>query len=105
MSDQPPRSTQPSVTPEEFDRCFELSQDLLCVAGSDGYFRHLTRSGTTLLDYTVTELCAEPFENFLHPDDRNGPAQQSGDQVARGLKGVQFINRYRHSDGSYPHPR
>ena len=85
---------------EELDRFFELSLDMLCVAGFDGYFKRVNRAWRRQLGYDDTDLLARPYLDFVHPDDR-----QATIDAARTLNSgrdlVYFENRYRHKDGSY----
>ena len=85
---------------EELDSFFNLSLDLLCIAGTDGFFKRLNPAWGIKLGYSVEELQAVPFFEFLHPDDR----ESSGREVEK-LKGTQntvdFENRFRCRDGSY----
>jgi PAS domain S-box-containing protein len=50
---------------------FELSPDLLCIAGFDGYFKKINPAVSYLLGYTLDELYAQPINSFIHPDDRD----------------------------------
>lgn len=86
---------------DDLGRFFELSVDLLCLAGFDGYFQRLSPSWSDLLGFTLDELTAVPFDDFVHPDDRDRTASLFAEQVVRGIKGIRFENRYRHRDGSY----
>ncbi|MBX9578992.1 MAG: protein kinase, partial [Gemmataceae bacterium] len=83
-------------------RFFELSPDLFCIAGLDGYFRRVNSNFTRVLGYTEAELTARPFADFVHPDDR--PATLG---VLAGLSAgdpcVRFRNRYRDAAGEYHH--
>ncbi len=81
-------------------RFFELSHDLLAVAGIDGYFKEVNQAWEEILGYTKAELLAVPFVQFIHPDDlaRTYIAMQS---AADGGVVRHFENRYRHKDGSY----
>jgi len=79
---------------------WELSGDLLCVAGDDGFFKHLNPAWESTLGWTTKELLAEPLASFIHPDDVEATFQE----VARQLGGESteaFENRYRCKDGSY----
>ncbi|MEW6498927.1 MAG: PAS domain-containing protein, partial [Cyanobacteriota bacterium] len=48
---------------------FNLSPDLLCVRGSDGYFRELNSVWESTLGWTLDELRSRPWLDFVHPDD------------------------------------
>jgi PAS domain S-box-containing protein len=84
----------------ERDRFFELSRDLLCVAGFDGHFTRLNASWEKTLGFTREELQAEPWLAFVHPDDRESTLAVGADVMA-GKEAIAFENRYRCKDGSY----
>ncbi|HMD34927.1 MAG TPA: GAF domain-containing protein, partial [Vicinamibacterales bacterium] len=85
---------------EELDRFFSLSLDLLCIANFDGYFKRLNPSWERVLGHSREALCAVPYMEFVHPDDR--PATDArADAVAGGAHLLHFENRFRHADGSY----
>jgi two-component system, sensor histidine kinase and response regulator len=85
---------------EELHRFFALTPDLLCIAGFDGYFKRLNASWTRTLGFTEAELCAHPYLEFVHPDDR-AATEGEADRVAAGATVIHFQNRYRCQDGSY----
>jgi PAS domain S-box-containing protein len=85
---------------EELDRFFNLSLDLMCVAGFDGYFKRLNPIWEQTLGYTLDELCARPYLDFVHPDDRSVTITEA-DRLSGGLQVMKFENRYRHKDGTY----
>ena len=84
---------------EERDRILDLSQDLICIAGMDGYFKYLNPAWESTLGYTSEELLARPFLDFIHPDDhtRNDAEVEI---LAAGHQTMDFENRYIHKDGS-----
>jgi PAS domain S-box-containing protein len=92
--------TQQKQAEEERDRFFTMSLDLLCVATLDGYFKRLNPAVERTLGYSPEEMCARPFLDFIHPDDRVR-TQQVMDQLLRGVDVVRFQNRYRCKDGTY----
>jgi len=81
-------------------RLFNLSLDLLCVAGLDGYFKHVNPSWTRVLGWSEQELLSRPVEDFMHPEDRERTLRArrglAEDIPVRGLE-----NRYLCKDGSY----
>ena len=85
---------------EDLVAFFEVSPDLLCIAGFDGYFKRLNPAWTTILGWPIEELKAQSFLAFVHPEDREETEEEvSG--LSNGSETVCFENRYRRRDGSY----
>ncbi|MFO1460332.1 MAG: PAS domain S-box protein [Verrucomicrobiota bacterium] len=84
---------------QERDRFFNLSLDLLCIAGFDGYFKQLNPVWEATLGYTRTELLARPFVEFVHPEDRASTVAVTG-KIREGESLITFENRYLAKDGS-----
>src|SRR4051794_30977206 len=55
---------------EVLDRFFTTSLDMLCIANFAGYFQRLNPAWERTLGFTAEELSAQPFLDFVHPDDR-----------------------------------
>jgi PAS domain S-box-containing protein len=89
-----------SRTQEQVEGFFTMSQDLLCVAGFDGYFKRVNGSWQRVLGYTPEELLAEPHVNLVHLEDREATVAQLASLRAGGLMNS-FENRYRCKNGSY----
>jgi PAS domain S-box-containing protein len=84
----------------DFTRLFNLSLDLLCIAGFDGYFRRVNPSWTRVLGWSEAELLSRPVVEFMHPDDRERTlAARAG--LARGTPVQGLENRYLCKDGTY----
>jgi PAS domain S-box-containing protein len=82
---------------------FELSTDLLCISGADGYFRELNPAWERVLGYTVEELKSRPYYDFMHPDDRATTLQMIQDaSISPEVKG-DLENRYLTKDGRVRH--
>ena len=78
---------------------FELTPDLVCIAGKDGYFRRINQSVSKKLGYTNEELFARPISSLIHPDDRE-QTQLTRVKMIEGQPLVNFQNRYIHKNGS-----
>ncbi|MBO9999423.1 MAG: PAS domain S-box protein [Cyanobacteria bacterium SID2] len=83
-----------------WNRVLQLSPDLYCIAGFDGYFKRLNLAWEKVLGYTLSDLKAKPFIEFVHPDDR-GQTLTCARSLTDGGIVQTFENRYRCRDGSH----
>jgi PAS domain S-box-containing protein len=83
----------------EAQRIFDLSLDLLGVAGLDGDFKRVNPAFERILGYSPEEILSRPLQDFVHPDDWEQTADGL-DALARGEELLQFENRYIRRDGS-----
>jgi PAS domain S-box-containing protein len=81
------------------ERLFDLSLDMLCIGGFDGYFKQVNPACTRILGYEEAELLARPYTDFLHPDDRQS-TEEALAQLVRGVPVIDFENRYRCKNGA-----
>ena len=84
---------------EELDRFFNLSLDMFCVVGFDGYFKRVNPAWQGTLGYSDAELFSRPYIDFIHPDDRAATGVAAG-QLSDGHEIRYFENRYFHKDGT-----
>ena len=85
---------------KELDRFFQLSPDLLCIAGFDGRFKRLNPAWEAVLGYSWEDLLGAPYLDFVHPEDRERTMAEE-QKLRQGTDAVQFENRYRTRDGRY----
>ena len=78
---------------------FELTPDLVCIAGKDGYFRKVNQSAIDKLGYTKEELFAQPISSFIHPGDKE-VTKLEREKMINGQPLINFQNRYVQKNGS-----
>lgn len=83
-----------------FEKLFNFSNDLICIAGPDGYFKEANPAFGQLLRWQQAELLAKPFIEFIHPDDREKTREEL-QRLQRGQVTVNFIVRVATSDDRY----
>jgi two-component system, sensor histidine kinase and response regulator len=86
----------------DLEKFFNLSLDLLCIAGTDGYFKHVNPAFSRVLGWTTEQMLARPFVDFVHPDDVSATLSEV-EKLAAGIPTISFENRYRCADGSWKH--
>ncbi|HEV7622428.1 MAG TPA: PAS domain-containing sensor histidine kinase [Flavisolibacter sp.] len=79
----------------EFDRLpfFELTPDLVCIAGKDGFFKKINHSVIEKLEYSQEELFARPISFFIHPEDKDLTSKERI-KLLNGIPLINFQNRY-----------
>ncbi|MGK7900356.1 MAG: PAS domain S-box protein [Hormoscilla sp.] len=84
----------------EIERLFNLSVDLLCIAGMDGCLKRLNHAWESLLGYPTETVRETSLLDLVHPDDKEKSAI-AVEQLTRGETNIYFENRYRCADGEY----
>jgi PAS domain S-box-containing protein len=87
-------------TADELNSLFQLSIDMLCIAGFDGYFKRINPAWERTLGYTQQELLSRPYLDFVHPDDRESTLREAA-KLSGGGNVIAFENRYVCPDGSF----
>jgi PAS domain S-box-containing protein len=85
---------------ETGSRFLNLSVDMFCVAGFDGFFKNVNPSWQNTLGFTTEELSQKPYMEFIHPDDRQATVAEA-EGLENGEVTLAFENRYLCKDGSY----
>jgi PAS domain S-box-containing protein len=94
------QAAEAARTLAEREQIFHMAMDMICVAGTDGYFRRVNPAFTRTLGYSEHELVSRPFIEFIHPDDREATVAELSN-LASGRDCIDFENRYCAKDGSY----
>lgn len=84
---------QRKQTSDELKSFFKFSPQLICIVGTDGFYRKVNPEFTRLLGYSEKELLTKPFHLFVHPDDR-GKSLATLEQNNTGYVTKGFENRY-----------
>ncbi|WP_374208427.1 nitrate- and nitrite sensing domain-containing protein [Streptomyces lincolnensis] len=84
---------------QELESIFNLSLDLLCISGLDGYFKRVNPAFQRTLGYPVDALLAKPFVAFVHEEDRAG-TRETFLRLESGADVIEFENRYLRADGT-----
>jgi len=84
----------------ERNRIFNLSTDILCVAGFDGFMKDVNPACERILGWSQEEFMSKPYFEFVHPDDLDA-TKAAARELADDKKVFSFSNRYLCKDGSY----
>jgi PAS domain S-box-containing protein len=76
-----------------FESFFEMSHDLFCIAGYDGYFKRINPAVSKLLGYTNEELFANPINYFVYKNDQK-KTTTARNELRSQIPLFDFENRY-----------
>jgi PAS domain S-box-containing protein len=82
-----------------FEHFFELSPDLLCIAGFDGYFRRINPAVSKLLGYSDEELKSRLISEFVYKDDKEITSTSRENLIKGTPPLLNFENRYQTKAG------
>ncbi|MDN3654080.1 PAS domain S-box protein [Ferruginibacter paludis] len=78
---------------QELHQIFNAAPDVICVIGTDGYFKKINPAICLILEYTEAELLSVPFVQFIHPEDRE-KTDNDVKTLGKGVSSLYFENRY-----------
>jgi PAS domain S-box-containing protein len=96
VGDEPPSAQRPD---SELERFFDLTLDLLAIAGFDGYLKRVNQAYARTHGYAIEELLARPMLDVVHPDDRDSVREALAGML-HGNDVAGFENRVICADGS-----
>ncbi|WP_255496276.1 helix-turn-helix domain-containing protein [Mucilaginibacter sp. FT3.2] len=77
----------------DLESFINLSPDLVCVAGFDGYFKKINPAVSETLGYSDEELFSKPISYFIHGDDKLATGRRR-EEILDGTPLLNFENRY-----------
>jgi len=72
---------------------FQVTPDLVCIVGKDGFLKKVNPSVIDKLEYTAQELYASPVFTFIHTEDIAITAKNR-EALLEGKALLNFVNRY-----------
>ncbi|HEY8659459.1 MAG TPA: PAS domain-containing sensor histidine kinase [Hanamia sp.] len=77
----------------DVDLFVQLSPDMICIAGYDGFFKKINPAVSNTLGYTQEELFSKPINEFVYIEDKVATIE-SRESVKRSIPLIDFENRY-----------
>ncbi len=91
--------TEQKRAESDLARICEMSLDLICVAGASGFFKYVNPAWRRVLGYNESDLLAQRFHEFIHPDD-HPRTDEAVSKLMAGQKTQGFEMRWLHKNGS-----
>lgn len=85
---------------KHFGKLFVLSNDLICIAGTDGYFKKVNPAFEDNLGWDAKALLENSFFDFIHPEDVEESAKEIM-KLGEGFDTVNFTHRFKNKEGDY----
>jgi PAS domain S-box-containing protein len=94
-------TTEQRLLEEESTRFWNLSRDLLAIAGFDGHLKRVNPAHEQVFGYSSQELLREPYIERVHPDDHERVLAEVLRLESGEREIADFESRVRCKDGSY----
>jgi PAS domain S-box-containing protein len=82
----------------QYESLFDLSSDLLCIAGHDGYFKKINPAVNHVLCYNMEELYSRPIDDFIYYEDLE-ITKKCRHELTQSKSLLNFENRYVSKNG------
>lgn len=83
-----------------FENLFELSNDLICIAGTDGFFKKVNPAFEKVLGWDKAVLLTTSFFELVHPDDLEITKNEIR-RLSQGFNTINFTHRFLQKNGDY----
>jgi PAS domain S-box-containing protein len=90
--------TQVTISAFEMFALFEMTPDLVCIAGKDGYLKKVNPAVVAKLGYSEDELYENPIAFFIYPEDWELTHRERV-KLLNGKPLINFQNRWLTKDG------
>lgn len=85
---------------DHFEKLFHLSEDVIAIAGVDGFFRKINPAFTTVLGWSEEDIKTVSFFDLIHADDIVD-IQKELERLYKGESTINFTNRFKTKDNNY----
>jgi PAS domain S-box-containing protein len=85
---------------ENFEKLFNNSNDLICVADTEGFLKKINAAFEILLGWDKKILLESPFIELIHPDDKEKTRNEMERLLTQDAS-VSIVNRIRTNNGDY----
>lgn len=84
----------------KFKFFIEESSDLVCIVGTDAFFKEINPAFVEILGYSKEELFNNSLIHLLHPDDLEKSLKEI-EKLGSGIPSVNYENRFLKSNGEF----
>lgn len=85
---------------KQVELLYNISHDLMIITNQEGYFKRINPRFTTILGYSLKDVIAHKFLNFVHEDDYDA-TQLEMLKLFEKKETIHFINRYKAKNNEY----
>ncbi|MES2828430.1 MAG: PAS domain S-box protein [Bacteroidota bacterium] len=83
-----------------FDKLFEISNDLICIAGTDGFFKKVNPMFEHLLGWDKEDLKTRSLYDLVHPEDLKLTRREIM-KLGKGVRTIALEHRMNAKNGDY----
>lgn len=78
----------------------EEADDLVCIVGTDAFFKEINTAFVEILGYSKEELLNQSLLQLLHPDDLERSLQEI-EALSKGKRSINYENRFLKKNGAF----
>ncbi|MFP5080837.1 PAS domain S-box protein [Pedobacter sp. JCM 36344] len=85
---------------DNFDKLFDISNDVICIVGTDGFFKKVNPMFGQLLGWNAKDLETKSLYDLVHPDDLKRSKREIS-KLGRGANTIALDHRIETKEGDY----